>query len=244
MDSRSHGLHPAHLRRITDAVTERVRLKHLSPKTGLAYVRWIRQYLSFHRNPRPRELGKRDIEAFLSSLAVRREVGASTQNQALAAILFLYREVLEIDVPWLNELVRAKRKKHLPVVMTQREVQAVLGEMCGTPQLIATILYGSGLRLMEGCRLRIKDLDLARLEIHVREGKGGKDRRTTLPSSVADRLSHHLAMVKRQHQADLADGNGSIELPRAFESKSPRAPWEWPWTRFTGSDIATWQRIR
>ncbi|MHC4380306.1 MAG: integron integrase [Planctomycetota bacterium] len=225
--------HPAppyrNLRELLVLVRERVQVRQLSPRTEEAYHRWIRQFILFHKNRDPRDLGKLEIEAFLTYLAVKRKVGASTQNQALAAILFLYREILVKDVPWLNHLVRAKRKKKLPVVLTPREVQSVLGAMRGDAKLLATILYGSGLRLLEGCRLRVKDLDFDRLEIHVREGKGGKDRKTMLPGRLAERLQTHLIEVRQKHKDALQMGNGSVQLPGKLEKKLPKAAWDWPW---------------
>ena len=217
------------LRELLVLVRERIQVRQLSPRTEEAYHRWIRQFILFQRNRDPRDLGKLEIEAFLTHMAVKRKVGASTQNQALAAILFLYREILQKDVPWLDHLVRAKRKKKLPVVLTQREVQSLLGAMRGDAQLLATLLYGSGLRLLEGCRLRVKDLDFDRLEVHVREGKGGKDRKTMLPGRISERLQKHLVKVKKKHQEALKIGNGSVQMPGKLDKKLPKAAWEWPW---------------
>jgi len=162
-------------------------------------------------------------------LATKRKVGAGTQNQALAALLFLYKEVYRADLPWMKNVVRARRKKRIPVVMSVQEVHRVLQEMHGTPRLMASMLYGSGLRLMECCRLRVKDIDFDRHEIQVRSGKGGKDRRTMLPARVSTQLKSHLQVVKAQHRSDLAAGHGSVELPGALEQKLPKAPWDWPW---------------
>jgi len=162
-------------------------------------------------------------------MATVRKVSASTQNQALAAILFLYKEIVPIEVPWLSNIVHAKRPKKLPVVLTPKEVQKLLFEMQGTSQLLATVLYGSGLRLMEGCRLRVKDLDFSRLEVHVREGKGAKDRKTMLPEKLAGRLKHHLYEMQRQHVQDLAEGKGWVEMPRSLNIKLPNGGREWPW---------------
>ena len=217
------------LRQILQLVQARIELRHLSPRTAQAYTGWIRQFVLFHGNRDPRELGKRDIEAYLSNMATVRKVSSSTQNQALAAILFLYREVIPVDVPWLNDIVHAKRPKKLPVVLTPREVGQLLAEMKGQPQLLATVLYGSGLRLMEGCRLRVKDLDFNRNELHVREGKGGKDRKTMLPLKLASRLKHHLYEVQQQHDRALKEGKGWVELPRSLNRKLRNAGGEWPW---------------
>jgi len=217
------------LRQVLQLVKARIELRHLSPRTAQAYSRWIRQFILFHGNRDPRELGKRDIEAYLSNMATTRKVSASTQNQALAAILFLYREVVPIDVPWLDNVVHAKRPKKLPVVLTPQEVQKLLAEMEGTSRLLGTLLYGAGLRLMEGCRLRVKDLDFERLEVHVREGKGGKDRKTMLPEKLVGRLKCHLFEAELQHMQDLKEGKGWVEMPRSLDRKLKNAAREWPW---------------
>jgi len=208
---------------------ERVRTRHLSPRTEQAYRGWVERFFRYHQGTHPLRLGPAEVDAFLSSLAVKRKVSSSTQNQALASILFLYREVLGQDLPWMDSMVRAKRRKHLPVVMSPIETQSVLSGMTGTSQLLARLLYGSGLRLMEGCRLRIKDVDFDRLEVHVRQGKGGKDRKTMLPTKLVAPLQAHLRQVRNTHQQDLAEGWGAVALPEALSSKLPRAPWEWPW---------------
>ena len=166
---------------------------------------------------------------FLSALAVDRNVAASTQNQALSAILFLYRDVLEQDLPWLDDIVRSKRAARLPVVLTREEVRSVLQRMGGVPRLMAILLYGAGLRLLECARLRVKDVDFARNQITVRAGKGDKDRVTMLPAAVRDALTKHLEMVKRQHELDLTHGAGWVELPWAMARKYPNAGREWPW---------------
>lgn len=208
---------------------ERIKLRHFSPRTGRAYVYWARRYLNYHQNQDPRNLGQTEVEAFLTSLAVKSKVASATQNQALAALLFLYKEILGTELPWMERLVRAKTPRRLPVVMTPQETQAVLHEMKGTSRLLATLLYGAGLRLMEGCRLRVKDLDFERREVHIREGKGGHDRKTMLPGRLVDSLRTHLAEVHELHREDLDKGWGSVVLPGSLEKKSPRAPWEWPW---------------
>ncbi|MDP7062448.1 MAG: integron integrase [Planctomycetota bacterium] len=223
------GARYRNLGELLQLVELRVKLRHYSPRTKQAYLQWIRRFVQFHGGQDPKRLGKLHIEEFLSSLATKRGVGASTQNQALAALLFLYKELLDKDLPWLNGIVRAKRPRRLPVVMTPKEVQVVLSEMTGTAQLIASVLYGSGLRLMEGCRLRVKDIDFERLEVHVREGKGKKDRKTMLPRRLAARLEHHLIGVKEQHDHDLAMGWGSVEMPGALSYKLPNAHKDWAW---------------
>jgi integron integrase len=210
-------------------VDERIRFRHFSPRTSQAYAQWIHRFVKFHGGRDPRILGQVEIEEFLSNLAVKKKVGASTQNQALAALLFLYKDIFGKDLPWMKGIVHAKRKKKLPVVMSQKEVQVVLGEMVGTPKLVATVLYGSGLRLMEGCRLRVKDIDFDRHEIHIRNGKGGKDRKTMLPHRLVGPLERHLHRVRRQHREDCARGWGSVELPGAMDKKSPTSPWDWAW---------------
>ncbi len=174
-------------------------------------------------------MGEAELTAFLSHLATDRKVSASTQNQALSALLFLYKEVLGKELPWLDGLVRAKRPHRIPVVLSQGEVMNLLQLMRGTTWLMASLLYGSGLRLMECARLRVKDLDLERREIRVRDGKGRKDRITLLPSKLVSPLNAQLAFAKKQHEADLLLGNGSVEIPFALSRKYPRAAWEWGW---------------
>ena len=213
------------LRAMDDALT----LRHLSPRTRKAYLHWVRRFLGHHGGVHPRELGRESITAFLSDFAVRRGVSASTQNQALAALLFLYREVLCLEFPWLDDLVRAKQPQRVPVVLSRAEVRAVLAGMGGDSRLVAFLLYGSGLRLLEACRLRIKDLDFERGAITVRSGKGDKDRLTVLPAFVRQDLTTHLERVRRQHDADLAQGAGFVELPGALRRKLPSAAKEWPW---------------
>ncbi len=174
-------------------------------------------------------MGAREVVAFLSDLAVRRKVSASTQNQALSALLFFYREVLGQRLAWMDEIVRARRPVRLPVVLTRTETMALLGQLHGLQWLMASLLYGSGMRLMECSRLRIKDVDLERNEITVRNGKGQKDRVTILPEKIKGPLRAHIERVRIQHGEDLGQGAGSVELPQALELKYPRAPWAWPW---------------
>ena len=235
--------------RLVDAVRGALRLRHLSPRTERAYLDWMRRYVAFHRGRHPRDLGPEHVTAFLSSLATAGRVAASTQNQALAALLFLYREVLDQDLPWLHDVVRAKTPVRLPVVLARDEVRAVLAHLHGTPRLMAALLYGSGLRLLECCRLRVKDLDFARHQLAVRRGKGDKDRLTMLPASLERPLAAHLRAVKLQHDQDLADGAGWVELPGGLSRKLPNAGREWAWqwvfpaTR-TYVEAATRQRRR
>ena len=220
---------PAGKPRLLDQVRQAIRTRHYSPRTEKAYVRWIVRFIVFHAKRHPNEMGSREIQSFLSALATRSKVSASTQNQALCALLFLYKEVLGRELEWLNGVVRAKRPVHLPVVLSRDEADAVLQHLHGTTWLMASLLYGSGLRLLECCRLRVKDVDFRRNEITVREGKGCKDRVTMLPGKLRDPLSAHLERVRMQHQVDLRKGFGSVELPDALKAKYPRAPWEWCW---------------
>lgn len=206
-----------------------MRLRHLSPRTEDAYFGWMRRYYEFHGRRDPAQLGAEHVIAFLNSLATLRNVSASTQNQALAALLFLYREVLNIELPWLGDLVCAKSPERLPVVLSREEVRAVLVKMRGVPSLMATLLYGSGLRLLECCRLRVKDVDFDRNQIQVRRGKGDKDRETMLPGSIRAELAAHLERVRALHARYLSSGAGWVELPNALEKKLPNAGKEWSW---------------
>ncbi|MCQ2030187.1 integron integrase [Stutzerimonas zhaodongensis] len=215
--------------RLLDQVRDQIRLKHYSIRTERVYCEWIKRYVRFHNYRHPLEMGALEVEAFLSDLAVRRDVSASTQNQALAALLFLYKQVLKQDLPWLGEVVRAKKPARLPVVLSISEVQQVLGSLDGEVGLIARLLYGGGLRLMEGVRLRIKDVDFSRNEIVIRDGKGQKDRVTVMPASLVDPLKQHIARTRALHQLELADGRGDVYLPDALARKYPNAPWEWAW---------------
>jgi len=210
-------------------VRQAIRVRHYSRRTEEAYVWWVRRYVRFCGLRHPRELGQAEVSRFLSDLAVERHVSASTQNQALSALLFLYGEVLNVPSGWLAALVRAKRPKRIPVVLTRDEVRRVLRELSGVPRLVAGVLYGTGMRLLEGLELRVKDLDFATSEIVVREGKGGKDRMTMLPDRLKGPLLHHLAAVRKQHEADLAAGAGWVVLPGALRLKYPNAGREWKW---------------
>ncbi|HIC92921.1 MAG TPA: integron integrase [Anaerolineae bacterium] len=216
-------------KKLLDQVRDAIRRKHYSIRTEEAYVRWIRRYILYHGKRHPKDMGIPEIEAFLTHLAVDRKVAASTQNQALNAILFLYREVLKQDLEGRINAIRAKRPKRLPTVLSREEVRRVLDAMSGTPQLIAKLLYGSGLRLMEAVRLRVKDLDFAQHQVVVRDGKGMKDRVTVLPDSLIAPLQEHLQRVKLIHERDLAKGYGSVYLPYALERKYPNADREWIW---------------
>jgi integron integrase len=207
---------------------EELQARHYARRTVATYEQWLRRFLRFHGMRHPREMGSEEVNAFLTHLAVEGNVSASTQNQALSALLFLYRELLERDLD-LEGVVRARQKRRLPVVLTQGEVRAVLERMDGVEAMVSEVLYGSGLRLMEALRLRVQDLDFERRELTVRDGKGGKDRRTMLPIGVGERLREHLRKVKRQHEKDLADGYGRVQLPGALRRKYRHADREWNW---------------
>jgi integron integrase len=218
--------------RLLDLVRVAIRTKHYSLRTEEAYVGWIRRFILFHGKRHPKEMGEKEINIFLSSLALRDGVSASTQNQALSALLFLYRNILEVPFPTLENLVRAKRAKRLPVVMTRAEVKSVLARLHGTHRLIGTLLYGTGMRLMECLRLRVKDVEFGRNLITVREAKGDRDRRVPLPSVVRQDLVNWLSNVKRTHERDVAEGFGSVYLPYALERKYPAASTQWCWQWF------------
>lgn len=212
-----------------DRLRDVARLKHLSLKTEQSYVQWVRRYWIFHGKRNLRTLTVEAIRAFLTHLAVEGHVSASTQNQALCAILFLYRDVLKMELPYIDGIERARRKKKLPVVFTHREAKAILNIMTGTYKLMAALLYGSGMRLNECLRLRAKDLDFEMHQITVRDGKGENDRITMLPRSIEDTLKRHLTKVKLLHEEDLAEGFGEAHLPYALDRKYPGAGKSWEW---------------
>ena len=215
--------------KLLDQVRERIRVKHYSVRTEDAYLHWIRRFILFHGKRHPREMGGPEVEAFLSHLATAGRVAPSTQNQALSALLFLYREVLAAELPWLDGVVRAKRSQHVPVVLTENEVRMLLARLEGTKWLVASLLYSAGMRLLEGLRLRVKDVDFERREITVRDGKGAKDRRTMLSERLLEPLRTHLAKVRALHERDLAEGFGDVYLPFALARKYPKAGRSWPW---------------
>jgi integron integrase len=225
-DNTSGGAAPAGgSLRLLDRVAERIRVKHYSLRTEQAYVGWIRRYILFHGKRHPADMGKTEVEAFLTSLAVQRGVAASTQSQALAALLFLYREVLGQDLPWLDDVVRAKQPARLPTVLTRDEVRRLLGSVADAEcAFVVRLLYGTGMRVLEALRLRVKDVELARHEIVVRDGKGGKDRVTMLPATLAASMRAQLARVAALHASDLAAGRGEVWLPHALAVKYPNAP--------------------
>lgn len=215
--------------RLLDQVRERVRTKHYSLRTETTYVDWIKRFILFHGKRHPRDMGSVEVAAFLTHLAVERNVAASTQNQALAALLFLYREVLGTDVAWIKDVVRAKKPKRLPTVLTATEVQALIAHLDPSMQLVVRLLYGSGMRLMELARLRVKDVEFARHEIVVRDGKGAKDRVTMLPMSLVKPLQDHLVLRRTVFEQDLRSGRADVWLPDALSVKFPNAGKEWGW---------------
>ena len=215
--------------KLLEQVRDCLRTKHYSIRTERAYMDWIKRYILFHGKRHPKDMSAAEVEAFLTHLAVERDVSASTQNQAKSALLFLYREVLAIELPWLENVTTAKTPKRLPVVLTEDEVKRVLGQMEGTLWLMFSLLYGTGMRLMECVRLRVKDVEFSRREIIVREGKGFKDRVTMLPQILLEPLQQHLARVRKLHKDDLAQGYGKVYLPNALAKKYPNAAAEWGW---------------
>jgi integron integrase len=215
--------------KLLDVVRARIRAKHYSHRTEEHYVDWIRRFILFSGKRHPADMSAPEVARYLTHLAVERRVSASTQNQALAAILFLYRHVLEVDLPWLENVVRARTPQHVPIVLTRREVQAVVEQMEGVFHLIGQLLYGSGLRLMEALRLRVKDVDFEYSQIVVRDGKGQKDRVTILPDGAATALHGHLENVRAQHLHALQHGYGGVDLPYALAQKYPHAHLDWAW---------------
>lgn len=223
--------------RLLDQLRHQIRVRHYSLRTEKAYVDWARRFIIHHGKRHPRDMGSVEVCAFLSHLAVDRQVAAATQNQAKSAILFLYKEVLGVQLPWLNELVSAKVNRRLPVVLTPHEVRDLLFQLSGTMHLIASLLYGTGMRLMEGLRLRIKDVEFARREIIIREGKGNKDRVTVLPENLIAALQIQAAHAQALHQKDLAAGGGEVWLPNALAEKFPHAARAWGWQYFFPSHV-------
>jgi integron integrase len=215
--------------KLLDQVRGKIRLKHYSIRTEQAYVDWIKRFILHFDKKHPKNLGADEVEQFLTYLAVEGKVAASTQNQAKSALLFLYREILQIELPWLDNVAQSKTPKRLPVVLTRAEVQSVLSRMQGTHWLIANLLYGTGMRIMECLRLRVKDVDFSRQEILIRDGKGAKDRVTMLPDALVNPLRDHLKNVKILHDQDLAAGYGSVYMPNALAKKYPSAARDWGW---------------
>lgn len=215
--------------KLLDRVREATRLRHYSRRTEEAYVMWIRRYILFHAKKHPSAMGAAEVNQFLSSLAVDGSVGASTQNQALSALLFLYRHVLGEPLPWIDDIVRARRPEHLPVVLTPEEVRTIVERLEGVCRLVVMLLYGSGLRLLESLRLRVKDVDFDRNQLFIRDPEGRRDRVTMLPAATRDLLREQLAAARVLHQEDLAAGFGRVWLPDALNRKFPNAEREWPW---------------
>ncbi|MEZ5564046.1 MAG: integron integrase [Gammaproteobacteria bacterium] len=234
---------------LLEVARDKMRVRHLAYRTEQTYLQWIRRYVAFHHRRHPRELGAAGVEQFLTHLAVDRKVSASTQNQALQALLFLYREVLGITLPWLDNITRANASRRLPVVLTRAEVRAVLAQLDGTHWLIASLLYGSGLRLTEALRLRVKDLALERGELIVRDGKGGKDRVTVVPATLAPHLQRHVESLRQWFEQERRRGAPGVSLPQALTRKYPRAGCQWGWqylfpARVLGKDPYSGQLIR
>ena len=215
--------------KLLDSVREVIRTRHYSRRTEETYLHWMKRFIIFSGKRHPRDLGAVEVTAFLNHLAQQRQVAAATQNQALAALLFLYKEVLGEPLPWLDQLVHAKSPIRRPTVLTATEARALLAQLRGPKWLMASLLYGAGLRLRECLTLRVKDVDFGYRQILVRDGKGGKDRVTILPTPVIEPLQAHLIRVKALHERDLAEGYGDVELPDALARKYPRAPYEWGW---------------
>lgn len=215
--------------RLLDEVRRRMRVERYSLRTEQAYLYWIRRYIRENGMRHPREMGGAAVERFLSNLAVRDRIAPSTQNQALSALLFLYRKVLVVDLPWMENVVRARRQPRLPVVLSRAEASDLLRRMSGRDALMAGLLYGSGLRLMECLRLRVKDVDFARNEITVREGKGGKDRKTVLPGRLLQPLQLQIGQVRALHARDVDAGHGAVHLPHALARKYRQAAWLLDW---------------
>ncbi|MEO8062707.1 MAG: integron integrase [Pseudomonadota bacterium] len=215
--------------RLMDQVRQAIRLRRLRHRTEQAYVDWIKRFILFHDKRHPSSMGGPEVERFLSYLAQHRNVAAATQAQALSALLFLYKRVLNVDLPWLDSVVRAKRPKRLPTVLTQKETHRVIANLKGAYWLIGGLLYGGGLRLTEALRLRTKDLEFDRLRLVVRDGKGAKDRVTLLPASLVNPLRSHLSTVRQLHSQAIERGYGGVELPDALGRKYPRAHLDWAW---------------
>lgn len=228
-----------------EQIREAIRVRHYSIRTEQAYVDWARRFILFHGKRHPKDMGEKEVGAFLTHLAVEREVAPSTQNQALNALVFMYRHVLDKPLEEINGAVRAKRPKRLPVVLTQNEVRNVLGHLRGVQWLMACLQYGSGLRLMESVRLRVKDLDFDHRAIVVRDGKGSKDRVVTLADELIEPLQRHLGTRRTLFDQDLASGQGSVYLPHALARKYPNADREWGWQYvFPASRVSTDPRSR
>jgi len=215
--------------RLIDQVRNVLRLHHYSIRTEEVYIQWIKRFIFFHNKRHPNEMGEKEVRSFLTHLAVDKHVSASTQNQALSAILFLYQRVLNIKLEWINDVVRAKRPKRLPVVLTKTEVMNVLNAGTGINALVTKLLYGTGMRLMEALRLRVQDIDFEQFQIIVRSGKGDKDRVTTLPETLVGPLKQQIEKARTMHNNDLSEGFGRVHLPFALDRKYPGAGIEFGW---------------
>ena len=215
--------------RLLDQLRHQIRLRHYSYRTEQAYVGWTKRFIRFHHLKHPSSMGGPEVETYLSYLASDRNVAAATQAQALSAVMFLYKAVLKTDLPWLENVVRATRPRRLPVVLTQAEARAVLAQLDGVHWLVGNLLYGSGLRVLEALRLRVKDIDLNFRQITVRDGKGGKDRVTVLPTTLVQPLTAHLERTKERHTLAIEGGVGGVHLPFALARKYPQAEFDWAW---------------
>lgn len=225
--------------KLLDQVRALIRTMHYSIRTEEAYLAWIRRYIIFHKKRHPSQMGKAEIEEFLTHLAVDRKVAASTQSQAKSALLFLYQRVLKLEVEWLKDVVAAKQPQRLPTVLTIDETRSLLSHLKSEVWMVASLLYGSGLRLMEACRLRVLDIDFSMRQITVRNGKGAKDRVTMLPEALVAPLEAHLELVKLQHRRDCEQGGGEVYLPFALDRKYPAAAREWKWQyAFPADDLS------
>jgi len=216
-------------KRLLVRMRDAIRSRHYSLRTEQSYTQWVRRFILFHNKRHPENMGEKEISSFLTDLAVNRKVAASTQNQALSALLFLYKHVLDHKLDWLEDVVRAKRPRRLPVVLTQAEIGTLLDNMTGVNGLIAKLIYGTGVRKMECLRLRVMDIDFDYGQIHVRSGKGNKDRITLLPDCLGIPLRSQLERVAGIHNKDLEEGYGEVELPFALDRKYPNAGWDWKW---------------
>lgn len=235
--------------KLLDQVHNLMKLRNYSPNTIQIYTKWIRHYILFHKKQHPVELGADHVRDFLNFVVAHQQLSASSQNQALNALVFLYKQVLQIDIGSIGETMRAKRTRRLPDVLTRSEVRAVLDAMEGKPKLVASLLYGAGLRLMDGMRLRVKDLDFEKMEIIIRHGKGGKDRRSMIPEPLITPLKKHLQQVRLLHETDLHEGFGRAPLPNALSRKYPHADREWAWqwvfpasSRYQDENDKIWRR--
>ena len=215
--------------KLLDQLRDRLRVKHYSIRTETQYLQWVRRFILYHGKRHPRVMGEKEVEAFLTHLATVGNVSASTQNQALSALLFLYREILAVNLPWMDNVVRAKKPRRLPTVLTKREVGRIIDRLEGAYGLMARLLYGTGMRLMECCRLRVKDIDFERGEILIRDGKGAKDRITMLPAVLVPVLRDHLVRRRALYEDDKAQGKAEVYLPDALERKYPNAAIDWAW---------------